>query len=171
MCIGIAWLILCGAGVANASVPGGCRDDVPATTPTATFTVHNDGTVTHHATGLMWMRCSLGQVWDGSSCTGEATRYNWQDALQAAEGYTFAGKSDWRVPNVEELESIVEYSCYRPAINKTIFPAIPWYSFWTSSPYVYGNDDAWHVDFNYGDSYDYRRDESLFVRLVRSGSN
>lgn len=165
--IGVMWLMLCGIGVANAA----CRDDIPATTPTAEFTVHNGGTVTHHATGLMWMRCSLGQEWSGGSCIEEAIIYNWQSALQAAEGYTFADYSDWRVPNIKELESIVEYSCIDTAINATIFPATRSGYYWTSSSFGAYNFGAWSVSFIYGQDENSRKSSALSVRLVRTVSD
>ncbi len=96
------------------------------TTPTADFDISaTDGTVIHTKTGLMWKRCAEGQTWDGTTCTGSASNFNWQNALAAAANSTFAGYSDWRLPNIKELQSIVESCGYSPAINRTIFPAIP----------------------------------------------
>jgi len=91
-------------------------------TPTSDFTDNGNGTVTHTKTGLMWKRCAEGQTWDGSTCTGNGTGMNWSDALTTAEGATFAGHSDWRLPNVKELYSIVETCGGGPAINQTVFP-------------------------------------------------
>src|SRR5690606_14572885 len=85
-----------------------CRNDITASTPDQDFTLHNDGTATHNSTGLMWMRCSLGQTWDGSTCTGAASSFAWQNALVAAQSHSFAGHSDWRLPNKNELASLVE---------------------------------------------------------------
>jgi hypothetical protein len=59
----------------------------------------------------MWMRCALGQNWNGATCTGSGQAYTWQAALQAAEGSSFAGYSDWRLPDIKELSSIVEQAC------------------------------------------------------------
>jgi len=59
---------------------------------------NGDGTVTDHATGLLWQRSDSGA---GSS---------WQDALAYCEGLELAGRSDWRLPNAKELQSIVDYS-------------------------------------------------------------
>ncbi len=97
---------------------------------------NGDGTVTDNTTGLMWMRCSLGQVWDGKTCGGKAATFTWADALKAAAGHEFAGYTDWRLPNKNELESIVEGRCFTPTINSSVFPATPSTYFWSSSPYA-----------------------------------
>ena len=48
----------------------------------------------------------------GAFAVGEAEdgRLNWQQALEWAEGLTYAGHSDWRLPSVKELQSIVDYT-------------------------------------------------------------
>lgn len=58
------------------------------------------------ATGLIWDRCSLGQSWDGVTCTGEAQTFSWKEAKAAAKRQTLGGHSDWRLPTVSELGSI-----------------------------------------------------------------
>ncbi|WP_293726296.1 DUF1566 domain-containing protein, partial [Thiolapillus sp.] len=150
-----------------------CRSEseIPSTTPTADFTDHGDGTVTHQSTGLMWMKCPLGQ--SGVDCaTGISHTYTWEGALQAADATTYAGYSDWRLPNKNELSSILERRCSGPAINATVFPGIPHsysFHFWSSSPYAHGSGNAWLVDFGDGGNYRAYRYDSRHVRLVRSG--
>jgi hypothetical protein len=146
-----------------------CKDSIIATTPSSNFTIHNDGTATHNTTGLMWMRCSLGQVWDGKACTGSPAIYTWQEGLQAGDRHEFAGYSDWRLPNKNELESIVEERCFSPAINITVFPGTPPVFFWASSPYAGFSQGAWSVDFGYGAVNASDKDGSIPVRLVRGG--
>lgn len=62
---------------------------------------NGDGTVTDVITGLQWMRFSLGQEWIGGVCKGEAKKYPWQAALDAAKALNlkggYAGRQDWRV--------------------------------------------------------------------------
>ena len=84
------------------------------TTPTSDFTDNQDGTVTHKTTGLTWMRCAMGQTWTGSVCTGTATTYTYDAAKKLS--YDFAGNSDWRLPNIAELQTIVERGTINPAI-------------------------------------------------------
>jgi hypothetical protein len=159
--------------VASAHAAQTCRSEseIPSSTPTIAFTDHGDGTLTHQATGLMWMQCPLGQ--SGSDCaTGSTTGYTWEGALEAAAASGFAGYTDWRVPDINELRSIVEERCYNPSINEAVFPATPASSFWSSSPVAFHSGNAWEVNF-YDGSYHsgYSRDDSgRFVRLVHSGS-
>lgn len=147
-----------------------CRNDITPTTPAQDFTLHDDGTVTHNKTGLMWMRCALGQNWNGATCTDTAQGYIWQAALQAAEGSSFAGYSDWRLPNIKELASIVEQACINPAINATVFPAASSFDFWSASTCAICGDDAWSVGFFTGpDGVSTKDRAELHVRLVRGG--
>lgn len=62
------------------------------------FTDNSDGTITDAATGLMWMQ-------DDSKAS-----MNWKFALNFAENFTYAGYSDWRLPDAKELQSIVDYT-------------------------------------------------------------
>jgi hypothetical protein len=146
-----------------------CKESIVATTPDGNFTPHQNGTALHKTTGLMWMRCSLGQVWDGKDCRGAAEKFPWQGALQASQNFRFAGYSDWRLPNKNELESLVEERCSAPAINATVFPAAPSAYFWTSSPYVGLSSGAWSVDFAFGSINASVKTASIHVRLVRGG--
>lgn len=148
-----------------------CREPVPATTPDSRFTVHNNGTVIHKSTGLTWMRCSLGQSWDGKTCSGQAEGFDWRKSLQAARDHEFAGRTDWRLPNKNELASIVEERCASPAINARIFPNTPAAYFWSSSPYAGLGDGAWSVDFGYGTiNASVKNGSNLHVRLVRGSA-
>jgi hypothetical protein len=115
----------------------------------------------------MWMRCSLGQKWAGELCSGSAAAFSWADALKAAARHNFAGYSDWRLPNKNELESIVENSCFVPAINAKVFPATPSKYFWSSSPYAGLADGAWSIDFGYGSIDASVKNDLFHVRLVR----
>ena len=148
-----------------------CNANIPETTPTADFVDNGNGTVTHSRTGLMWKRCAEGQTWSGGTCTGSASSSTWADALKAVVGVSTGGYSDWRLPNMKELISIVEWKCNYPAINRSIFPSTPASYFWSASANAYTSIDAWYVDFSYGYGYGFSRNTSLSVRLVRSGQS
>jgi hypothetical protein len=153
----------------SAALAQTCRDSILATTPDGNFIVHDDGTVIHGTTGFMWMRCSLGQQWKGQTCSGAASEVSWQEALQAAAATEFAGYSDWRLPNKNELEALVEESCSLPAINAVVFPGTPAAYFWTSSPYAALAHAAWSVDFGFGSVNASVKSGTIHVRLVRGG--
>lgn len=160
----LTWLCL--PAISAAQV---CNSAIIATTPDVAFTLNKDGTAIHRSTGLMWMRCSLGQSWDGKQCKGEATGFSWGSALQAAGKQAFAGHTDWRLPNKNELETILEESCNSPAINPRVFPVTPPVYFWTSSPYSGLANGAWSIDFGFGSVNASVKSGSLMVRLVRGG--
>ncbi len=70
---------------------------------------NGDGTVSDAATGLMWQESDDNEGRD------------WPDALAYCEGLELAGHDDWRLPNVKELQSIVDYSVADPALDTSIF--------------------------------------------------
>lgn len=71
------------------------------------FKDNGDGTIIDKATGLMWMKVDSGKLKAGKNNDG---KMNWQEALDWAENLDYAGYSDWRLPNVKELQSIVDYT-------------------------------------------------------------
>lgn len=146
----------------------GCNDRVPASTPNSRFTVNSDNTVTDLATGLMWQRCTVGQ--SGTDCSGGRKKYlQWDNALKAAEESTVAGYSDWRLPNIKELTSILERRCYQPAMNLTIFPNTPdGRIYWSSSPFAQSNMSVWIAYTEYGYDYEENKRDYNLVRLVRN---
>ncbi|WP_044412930.1 Lcl C-terminal domain-containing protein [Thiomicrospira microaerophila] len=152
-----------------------CPSAIAKTTPTSDFTVHNNGTVTHIPTGLMWKVCSEGQAWQNDgTCSGTASGHNWKAALEIPQtlksGAGYAGHTDWRLPNVKELASIAELACYSPAINTAVFHNTPPFFYWSASPYADGSPFAWVVRFYHGnDGHNLRYNDYGLVRLVRSG--
>jgi hypothetical protein len=148
---------------------------IPASTPDSQLLDNGDYTITHRARSLMWKQCSEGQSSD-SSCSGNAEGYTWEQALQIPESLNvsggFAGYSDWRLPNIKELQSIFEKACDWPAINSTRFPNTPSYHFWSSTVHSSDSFAVWFVEFTYGFThYNDRRvgtQEHNHVRLVRN---
>ena len=72
------------------------------------FTDNENGTISDAATGLMW------------SQDDEGEQLNWEDALTYAENSTLAGYTDWRLPNVKELQAIIDYSYAPGAIDASL---------------------------------------------------
>lgn len=164
----------------------GINPNIAESTPTSRFTFNGGGVVTDNITGLMWKRCLEGCAFSDSgtpdnylddTCTGVGTAMNWQAALnwaQTANGMGDSGHNDWRVPNLKELKSIVDYyekySYSFADINREVFP-FGGVETWSSSPMIY-RGYAWSVRYGAGGDAgaDWRdRDDALTVRLVRSG--
>ncbi len=136
--------------------------------PDADYVDNGNGTVTHAASGLIWQKCLAGQTWDGNACTGSAIPYRWDDARALTSH--LAGKHDWRLPTVEELLTLVDYTRTAPAINTTLFPGTPAAYFWSSTPTPSMPEEYIRViDFGQGisgTSY-FRQATEPYVRLVR----
>lgn len=145
-----------------------CQSNIKNKTPDSRYQLLSNGSeVKDLKTGLIWQRCSLGQTWDGTTCTGTASQYTWQQALQAAKD---AGNG-LTLPNIKELSSLANRACYNPAINDTFFPNTPFDSstyYWSSSPVAGYGGNAWLVYFVYGNDYGGLKDFAHFVRLVRA---
>ncbi len=128
-----------------------CSDKITATTPTSRFIDLGNGEVEDSKTGLVWQRCSLGQTWDGTTCTGEASQLTWKQALDKAKSMG----NGYRLPTVKESMSITENRCDAPALNAEIFANTPRGAMmeniivhWTSTPVVTDGNQA--IAFNHG---------------------
>ncbi|MDD2925569.1 DUF1566 domain-containing protein, partial [Rhodoferax sp.] len=125
-------------------------------TTTMGLVANADGTVTHQPTGLNWQRCAIGQTWSGGACTGTASFFGFaelQAQVDAANQASLHGHNDWRLPTLWELASLVDYSQYGPAINRTMFPNTPSEEFWSATPYANDPDFMRLVYFLSGQNY------------------
>jgi hypothetical protein len=118
---------------------------------------NNDGTVTDTSTGLMWRQ------------THSSSAMTWEQALAYCEDMNFAGYTDWRLPTIKELRSLVDYSRYNPAIDTTYFPNTAAWWYWSSTTLALYTNHAWVMYFYYGfDSTNYKYNY-LYARAVRGG--
>ena len=145
-----------------------CPAGIPTTANDEKFELRPNGEVLHIASNLIFMRCSLGQSWDGSTCSGEATRFTWQQALQQSNQNIYNENFSWRLPNIKELSQILERACVRPSINETIFPNTPASDYWTSTPAISQNGSVWSLAFTNSSNAITPINRSLHVRLVRN---
>jgi len=150
-----------------------------------------NGTVTDITTHLQWQRFHVGQRWENEGVVGESDRLTFEQAAEVAQQCNYLGYTDWRVPTIEELKSLVYSSSGLPKTwNDTgemcegdyqkptiCLEAFPWPDFvasfvWSSSPSAVNSNDAWFINFYVGDSdvaNRYDRGYNSHVRLVRSG--
>lgn len=112
------------------------------------FEDHGDGTVTDHCTGLMWQRETADMNADGR--VDDTDWLDWCGSLAYCEALSFAGYEDWRLPNVRELSSLVDYGRSFPAIDP-LFGVGPFGCYYTSSPLIGGpGPGQFTVDFGLG---------------------
>ena len=131
------------------------------------FVDNGDGTVTDSSRNLRWQKCTSGQTND-SSCSGTASTLTWQNALLYCKNLTLASKT-WRLPNRNELLSLVDYSAYMPAIKSSAFPNTQSGNYWTSTTYFGFIDSAWIITFTQG-KLDIAQKVGLdYVRCVTAG--
>lgn len=127
----------------------------------------NNSEVKDRETGLTWQRCSVGQSWDGTACTGTVITMGHEAALTHANG-----QDGWRLPNVRELSSLLDLDCRPQAIDPTMFPGTPGTVYWTTTPYAGSYPAyAWGLDFYFGaaSASHFPRAQLGAVRLVRTG--
>ena len=111
-----------------------------------------------------------GLQWQDDSDTKDYTR-DWQSAIaycEALDTTATSGYDDWRLPNVNELYSIVDMSIYDPALSG-IFENIASSRYWSSTTYEDDHEYAWYVYFLNGVMYDRNKDSNRYVRCVRDG--
>jgi hypothetical protein len=147
-----------------------CRTEVEvnSTTPSSRYIDNNDGSITDTQTSLMWQKCEMGV--SGLNCDqGVATVTNWQFGLELANSNDFLGFTDWRLPNIRELKSLVERRCYNPAINLSLFPNTSSSFALSSSPGTGAIEYFNKVDFTDGNSLGLEvNNVPGSVRLVRN---
>jgi hypothetical protein len=108
-----------------------------------------NGTITDNQTRLIWQKCSMGQ--NALDCSGSATGIPWVEALAYCENLNLGSRTDWRLPNINELKSIVDNNKNSsPYINLTFFPNTDASRYWSSTTYIPNRSVTWAVVFNTG---------------------
>jgi Protein of unknown function (DUF1566) len=132
--------------------------------PNPRFTADGTGNcITDNLTGLMWVR------------NPDATTRTWQQALEFTTGLAQCGSSDWRLPNVNELESLVNIGTANQAtfLNGQGFSGVQAANYWSSSIWAgFGSGSvplAWVVTMAGGGLGPIPRSASGFVLPVRAG--
>jgi len=115
--------------------------------------------------GAVVVDSATGLMWDASTTASEKT---WSEAEAAAKALRLGGYDDWRLPTLDELESIRDITKYNPAIDTGLFADTKSTYYWTASPAASGPDCAWIVNFYHGHAYLYNRSYRCAVRAVRS---
>ena len=133
---------------------------------------------------LKWVENSPGNKHPESRWSGSGDRYDdWNKLVTAANSEQLCGFSDWRVPDLYQLASLVRCrggsyqnldkgcsgSYQKPTIDTEYFPNAQSSWYWSASPDADSSDVAWRLNFSYGNDDNYSRSLNYHVRLVRSG--
>lgn len=168
--------ITCGNAPAGQDAEYTSANSFTCNMSSTSYADNSNGTVTDNCTGLMWKKCSEPDT-STTTCGGTPSTYTWANALSQCEGLSFAGHTDWRLPNIKELFSIVveEYAAITgvkaagaPYINQTVFPATVSNFYWSSTTYpAGGTSDALSVYFGNGNVGTAGKTSNYWVRCVR----
>ena len=138
------------------------RDIAIPTTLANHYTDNGDGTITDNLTQLVWQKVPT------------TTALTWEQALSYAEGLTLAGVSDWRLPNIKELQSLNDESVVNPSVNTAYLSAIGVKNYWSSTtllPNPSNLTSAWYWNTQFGiTTYDIKTNTN-YVICVRGIPN
>jgi hypothetical protein len=112
------------------------------------------GTVHDTSTQLTWQQAA------------SADRVSWTDAGTACTALDLQGKG-WRLPNMKELQTLVDESRAAAAIDTQAFPDTPGEGFWAATPHVDSATSAWFVSFDEGIAYNALTTHLYRYRCVR----
>ena len=115
--------------------------------------------------GVLVYDTKLNLIWQDNNAT-KTTRLNYPDAQKYCKNLSLEGKNDWRLPSIQELQSIIDFTRYKPAINK-IFKNSIHRLYWSSTLYSADKNRAWYVFFYDGRSHYYLQANDSYVRCIR----
>jgi hypothetical protein len=126
-------------------------------TNTQSYADIGNGIVRDNVTGLEWQQ------------TTAPGTYNWDGALAYCDNLTLGSYSDWRLPTVKELSTLVDSSCPYPGptINMTYFPNTQASLYWSSTTLAVPPYNDWLVSFQYGYVDGGYNSYGIYVRAVR----
>jgi len=129
--------------------------------PGPRFRDHGNGTVTDDLTGLMWTKDA-----------NISSQQGWTNATEYANSLNYGGHSDWRLPNLRELQSLMDYGNHGPALPSghpfTDAGGTGRY-YWTSTTYANKTSSAWYVATGGGRADRGAKTGSHYVWPVRTG--
>jgi hypothetical protein len=155
----------------DASCPGQDAAHATGCSAEGRFVDFGDGTILDNCTGLTWQKDAADV--SGDHQIDDADRLPWCAALAFCDNLNFAGHDDWRLPNIRELQSIVDYGRSNPSLDP-VFGAPTLSAYWSSTPIADHHEYAWYVSF-FGGIVDNGgvsasgKDGYLYSRAVRSG--
>lgn len=130
------------------------------------FDINDNGTVTDIDAGLTWMRCSLGQHWDGNTCQGRPWSLSWPEARRRVDQLNRDRQQTWRLPRLNELATLVDRHCRLPRLDSHLFPNTPVARYWSATLVNGERDAAYSLDFGSEGVARTSLQDILHIRLV-----
>ncbi|KJR41734.1 protein of unknown function DUF1566 [Candidatus Magnetoovum chiemensis] len=115
------------------------------------------GIILDTTTGLLWTKdASTPKI---GKCSGGVRTWNSsRNYIKSLNGMNYLGHNDWRLPEIDELTSLIDYSQYDPALpSGHIFENVQSSYYWSATTYVYAKADAWLVDMCSGSVFYYAK--------------
>ena len=147
-----------------------------ATTDGPRFTDNGDGTVTDNLSLLIWLKkanaSNSGRAWQNAFDDIEQLNANGTMNGQNCNDISNAGthQTDWRLPNIKELQSLIDYSRSSPALpSGNPFTGVTADSCWSSTTCTWYDGSAWSVQMDFGNETGSEKSSLFLVWPVRSG--
>ncbi len=93
----------------------------------------------------------------------------WEGAVDYCQRLNFAGVRDWRLPNINELLSIVDYGQSKTTVNPAFQYLIHNGQYWSSTTSAADTASAWYINFSDGYSRTFPKSIQRYFRCVRKG--
>jgi formylglycine-generating enzyme required for sulfatase activity len=135
------------------------RNAISTTFSLPHFTDNGNQTVTDNFTGLTWQKIKSPET------------FTWDEALVYARSLTLAGKTDWRIPNIKELQSLNDPALSKPSFNKNYFPDCISGNYWSSTSMLNATTKAWDINIDYGIVSYNEKTIKENILLVRGGTD
>jgi hypothetical protein len=106
--------------------------------------------------------------WQDNEVSGSITAALWEDAIDICEALAVNDEEDWRLPNIRELQSLIDKTRIAPALSTVFFGTGQTIAYWSSSTYIKSKVKAWTVEFGGGiASFSNKSTNVRNVRCVR----
>ena len=129
---------------------------------------YDNGVWIDKRTKLMWSRFCLGQEWINGKVSGNASKFNFDEANQVVKKLTLTDFEDWRIPTIDELKTLIlsdkaGFDCpngvlFQPKQDE-------WGYFWSATCH---KASAWLANFSKGTLSNDSKNNYRYVRAVRN---
>jgi len=132
--------------------------------------LRGQGVVIDHLTELIWQ-------YDPVDSVPQPLELSWNGAIDYCNTLDLGDYTDWRLPNLRELQSLINYKYFFPAISNAAgtgkgvgndpFYAFQSSSYWSATTHADFSNAAWCIEFFEGHTDTSNKTDSKYVRCVR----